>query len=126
MLVLSRKQQQLIRIGDDVTITILKIKGQAVRVGVEAPRGVRVLRGELRQFDNEGPEVHASEEPGEHESASAVDWQAAPPLPSEGRGLRGAMEAFQPAATPGAGASEWRSKESAVAPLAGRIGRSGR
>lgn len=47
MLVLTRKRQEQIRIGDNVTITVLRIKGQAVRIGIEAPRDVRVVRGEL-------------------------------------------------------------------------------
>lgn len=47
MLVLSRKAQEKIRIGDDITITILKVKGKAVRVGIEAPSATPVLRGEL-------------------------------------------------------------------------------
>jgi carbon storage regulator CsrA len=47
MLVLTRKTKQQIQIGPNVTITILQIKGQAVRVGIEAPREVNVLRTEL-------------------------------------------------------------------------------
>jgi carbon storage regulator CsrA len=47
MLVLTRKIQQQIKIGEQVTITILRVKGQTVRVGIEAPRDVRVIRGEL-------------------------------------------------------------------------------
>jgi carbon storage regulator CsrA len=47
MLVLSRKQQQEIIVGDNVKITVLKIKGNTVRLGIEAPRDVRVVRGEL-------------------------------------------------------------------------------
>ena len=47
MLVLTRKLQQQIKIGDHVTVTILRVKGQTVRVGIEAPREVRVIRGEL-------------------------------------------------------------------------------
>jgi carbon storage regulator CsrA len=47
MLVLTRKLQQQIKIGEQVTITILRVKGQTVRVGIEAPRDVRVVRGEL-------------------------------------------------------------------------------
>ncbi len=49
MLVLTRKQQEKIHIGDSITITILRVKGQAVRVGIEAPDGVRILRGELAE-----------------------------------------------------------------------------
>ena len=49
MLVLTRKTRQQIQIGPNVTITILQIKGQAVRVGIEAPREVCVLRTELAE-----------------------------------------------------------------------------
>ncbi len=37
MLVLTRKTKQQIQVGPNITITILQIKGQAVRVGIEAP-----------------------------------------------------------------------------------------
>ena len=47
MLVLSRKIGQQIRIGDQITLTIVKTQGQTVRVGIEAPREVRVVRAEL-------------------------------------------------------------------------------
>ena len=47
MLVLSRKLNQEIVIGDNVKVTILKVKGNTVRLGIEAPRNVRVVRGEL-------------------------------------------------------------------------------
>jgi carbon storage regulator len=47
MLVLTRKAKQQIQIGPHITITILQIKGQAVRVGVEAPRETCVLRTEI-------------------------------------------------------------------------------
>jgi carbon storage regulator CsrA len=51
MLVLSRKLQQQIKIGDQITVTILKVKGNTVRIGVDAPRDVRVVRGELPKQD---------------------------------------------------------------------------
>jgi carbon storage regulator len=47
MLVLTRKQQEKIRIGDQITITVLRTKGKAVRLGIEAPADVPVIRGEL-------------------------------------------------------------------------------
>ena len=47
MLVLTRKLQQQIKIGDQITVTILRVKGNTVRVGIDAPRDVRVVRGEL-------------------------------------------------------------------------------
>jgi carbon storage regulator len=47
MLVLSRKESQRIRLGDSIVITIVKISGDKVRVGIEAPSDVLVLRDEL-------------------------------------------------------------------------------
>ena len=47
MLVLTRKPQEKIRIGDDITITVIKTKGKGVRLGIEAPSDVSVMRGEL-------------------------------------------------------------------------------
>lgn len=55
MLVLSRKENERIRIGTDVVITVAKIKGGKVRLGIEAPRSVKVVRDELDQKkDGEG------------------------------------------------------------------------
>ena len=51
MLVLTRKIQEQIHIGNNITISILKLKGNTVRIGIEAPRDIRVLRGELSTFD---------------------------------------------------------------------------
>ena len=48
MLVLTRKYQEKIRIGNDITITVLRTKGKAVRLGIEAPPTVPVIRGELK------------------------------------------------------------------------------
>lgn len=47
MLILSRKQDQEILIGDQIKITVLKTRGNTVRLGIEAPREVKVIRGEL-------------------------------------------------------------------------------
>jgi len=47
MLVLSRKESQRIRLGDSIVVTIVKISGDKVRVGIEAPQDVLVLRDEL-------------------------------------------------------------------------------
>jgi carbon storage regulator len=51
MLVLSRKESQRIRLGDSIVITIVKISGDKVRVGIEAPQNVLVLRDELEPRD---------------------------------------------------------------------------
>jgi carbon storage regulator CsrA len=50
MLVLTRKSQDSIRIGDHIKVTILRIKGNTVRIGVEAPEDIRIVRGELPHF----------------------------------------------------------------------------
>jgi carbon storage regulator CsrA len=47
MLVLTRKTEEIIRIGNDIQIRIVKIKGNSVRIGIEAPAEIQVLRGEL-------------------------------------------------------------------------------
>jgi carbon storage regulator len=47
MLVLSRKPGEKLVIGEGITVTVLEIVGRRVRLGVEAPDDVRVLRGEL-------------------------------------------------------------------------------
>ena len=47
MLVLSRKVGESIMIGDDVVVTVLEIRGDVIRVGVDAPRSVQVHRQEL-------------------------------------------------------------------------------
>lgn len=59
MLVLTRKLQQQIKIGEHVTVTILRVKGQTVRVGIEAPRDVRVIRGELPR-EGEAPAAEST------------------------------------------------------------------
>ena len=47
MLILSRKIDQKIRIGDDIVITLIDVKGDQVRIGVEAPSNVKVYRQEV-------------------------------------------------------------------------------
>ena len=47
MLVLSRKLDEQIQIGPNITITLVRIRDGSVRIGIDAPRDVRVLRAEL-------------------------------------------------------------------------------
>lgn len=47
MLVLSRRKEEVIRIGDDIRIMIVRIGPNSVRVGIEAPRNLNVVREEL-------------------------------------------------------------------------------
>jgi carbon storage regulator CsrA len=48
-LILSRKQRQVITIGPDITITILEVKGRTVRVGIDAPKELLILRAEVEE-----------------------------------------------------------------------------
>ena len=47
MLILSRKLDEKIKIGEDITITIIELKGDQVKIGVEAPKSVKVFRQEV-------------------------------------------------------------------------------
>lgn len=47
MLVLSRHKDESIRIGDDIVIQVIEIRGDKVRIGVEAPRNIAVHRTEV-------------------------------------------------------------------------------
>ena len=46
-MILSRRVQEAIMIGDDVTITILSVRGNQVRLGIDAPKNVTVDREEI-------------------------------------------------------------------------------
>jgi len=54
MLVLSRKAGERIRIGDNITIVVNRVVGSRVSVGIEAPPNVRIVRGELELFVDDG------------------------------------------------------------------------
>jgi carbon storage regulator len=47
MLVLSRRAGESIVLGEDITITVLEVRGEVVRVGIDAPRSLKVHRSEL-------------------------------------------------------------------------------
>ena len=64
MLVLTRKSNQSIMIGDDIEVSVLAIMGEKVRIGIEAPRSVPVFRKEVYveiQQDRGGSEDDAEE-----------------------------------------------------------------
>jgi len=47
MLILTRKKNETLRIGDDILVTIVDVQGDQVRLGITAPRDVSILRQEL-------------------------------------------------------------------------------
>lgn len=49
MLVLSRRETEQIKLGDSIVVTVVKLGGDRVRLGIEAPSDVLVLRGELER-----------------------------------------------------------------------------
>ncbi len=51
MLVLSRKRMEKIRIGRHITVSVLRLSDGRVRLGIEAPQEVHILRGELEEGD---------------------------------------------------------------------------
>ncbi len=55
MLVLSRKSGEKVHIGPGITITVLEVQGSRVRVGIDAPTQVPIVRGEIRAVATEDP-----------------------------------------------------------------------
>lgn len=47
MLVLTRRKNESITIGDSIRVTVLRVDSGQVRLGIEAPAGCRIMRGEL-------------------------------------------------------------------------------
>jgi carbon storage regulator len=47
MLILSRKINEKIMIGDDISVSVIEVRGDQVRIGVDAPRSVKVFRQEV-------------------------------------------------------------------------------
>jgi carbon storage regulator len=54
MLVLSRKETERIRLGDSIIVTVVRVAGDKVRLGIEAPPNVLVLRDELQIHGHPG------------------------------------------------------------------------
>jgi carbon storage regulator len=71
MLVLTRKGNQSIMIGDDIEVSVLAIMGEKVRIGIEAPRTVPVFRKEVYLEIQEGR--GATEEDGEDDVEGELD-----------------------------------------------------
>lgn len=74
MLVLTRKSGEVIRIGDDITVTVMDIRGKQVRLGIQAPASTIVHREEVYQRVQEENRLAAAIHL--EEAASLVDiWK---------------------------------------------------
>jgi carbon storage regulator len=60
MLVLTRKSNQSIMIGDDIEVSVLAIMGEKVRIGIQAPRDIPVFRKEVYLEIQQEEQVNAS------------------------------------------------------------------
>ena len=74
MLILTRRVQEVMRIGNDVTLKVLSVKGGMVRLGIEAPRDVEVHREEIYHMVKESSEgVSAEPAFNEYQQEPVVD-----------------------------------------------------
>lgn len=63
MLVLTRKRTESIHIGDDIKVTIVRVDGDKVRLGIEAPRNIMIAREELREKPEDKPDKSEPDKP---------------------------------------------------------------
>ena len=72
MLVLSRREHERIRLGDSIVVTVIRVAGDKVRLGIEAPADVLVLRDELkvREQTEQLPSTETSTRPTDGRAAS--------------------------------------------------------
>ena len=76
MLVLTRKGNQSIMIGDDIEVSVLAIMGEKVRIGIDAPRHVPVFRKEVYIEIQQGRDGGG---PAESDGAAGADGDLSPP-----------------------------------------------
>jgi len=74
MLVLSRREGERIRIGDSITVTVVRCAGDKVRIGIEAPPDMLILRGELELYDKREGAVRKVERPVRQPVGAPVDY----------------------------------------------------
>lgn len=72
MLVLTRKSGEQILIGDDIVITVLDSRGDGVRIGIDAPRGMKIQRNEVVRAVEEANVAAATASPDGEERIKAL------------------------------------------------------
>ena len=101
MLNITRRRGERIVVGDDIFVSVLEVSGQSVRLGIDAPRSVRVYREELWleiKAENEAavqaaagatlpqgaiPELEPKAAPGEAQQGETQNGEGSPPAPEE-------------------------------------------
>ncbi|MBR1398316.1 MAG: carbon storage regulator CsrA [Selenomonadaceae bacterium] len=73
MLVLTRKPKQQIMIGDNIIINVVEVQGENVRIAIEAPREIKIYRGEIYRAIQEENQKAAAQ-------LGAIDLSDAMPL----------------------------------------------
>jgi len=73
MLILSRKIDEKIKIGDNITITLIDVHGDQVKIGVEAPKNVKVFRQEVFDAIQNENKAAAVDESNTSATKSAID-----------------------------------------------------
>lgn len=84
MLVLSRKSNEQILVGDFIKITVLGIQGNQVRLGFEAPNDVAILRAELVPSLRAGKGRQVEQRASVQRKSKSGEWCYSPPEPMSG------------------------------------------
>ena len=83
MLVLSRKRDEKIIIGDSITLMVIEIRGDKVRLGIDAPKEITVHRQEVYEAIQRERNMHAAEADSEPAPADTPVPPEDAPAPSE-------------------------------------------
>ncbi len=100
MLVLTRKLMEKLYIGDEICVTVVRLEGSQVRLGIEAPRHISVIRAELDRRDHplkSEPIAPATKAPNPTLGDQRGDWNGtdAAPLNMRRPSLESSMDSVQ-------------------------------
>lgn len=77
MLVLSRKLNERIHIGDDIVVTVVRTGRGQIRLGIEAPSDIKILREELLHLESAGPVGSDETDDDNVEASEEREWSPA-------------------------------------------------
>ena len=83
MLVLTRKRGERVLIGDDIIITVIDVRGEGVRIGFEAPKGIPIQRHEVVAAVSEANRAAASTDAGDADKLADLLKRTAEKPPAE-------------------------------------------